>query len=124
MKEVIKLFDVDFEKILVSDDFAHIKNKETHANYFIGYKNDKKIKPLFIKFSQMTGFFNKFEKAQYMSFAIKDKKVLGKYKLIWNMISSIIGKTFDKQPIYDGKYLITKSKPYTVNTDFQKIIQK
>ena len=42
-KEVIQVSDVDIEKILISDEFAYGKNKETGAKYFIGLKTGKKI---------------------------------------------------------------------------------
>ena len=48
------------------------KTKKTDVKDFIGYKTGRKIRPLFIKFQQMIGFFNKFRKSQYMSLMIKD----------------------------------------------------
>lgn len=78
-KEVIKLFDEDFEKILVSDEFSFGKNKETDRKYFIGYKNDLKNWAIIHQVSKNAAvFLNKFEKTQYMSLVIKDKKVLEK----------------------------------------------
>ena len=88
---------------MVFHEFTYGKNKEANAKYFIGYKTDK-IRLLFIKFKQMTGFLNKFEKTQYMSFLIEDKKLLEKYESVWDRISNIIGKTWI-QPVYDRKYL-------------------
>ena len=88
---------------MVFHEFTYGKNKEANAKYFIGYKTDK-IRLLFIKFTQMTGFLNKFEKTQYMSLLIEDKKLLEKYESVWDGISNIIGKTLI-QPVYDRKHL-------------------
>ena len=37
----------------MSDVFAYGKNKKTDAKYFIGYKSDNKIRPLFIEIQQI-----------------------------------------------------------------------
>ena len=37
-----------------------VKTKKKDAKFFIGYKNDKFIRPLFNKFLQMAGFLNEF----------------------------------------------------------------
>ena len=50
-----------------------------------------------------------------MSFVIKDEKLLKKYDSIWNKLSSITEKKFDKKPVYDIKYLNTKIKFYNGN---------
>ena len=41
-KKAVNVNNVNIEGILISDEFAHGKNKETDAKYFIGYQNDKK----------------------------------------------------------------------------------
>ena len=56
-EELTDANDVDIEKILVLDQFAYNKNKETNAKYFIGYKTDK-IRSLLIELPQMVGFHN------------------------------------------------------------------
>ena len=50
--------DIDVNKILVS-------KKEQYGNYysfkyFIGYNGNDVIRPLFVKFPQMTSYINKF----------------------------------------------------------------
>ena len=49
----------------------------------------QKNRSLFNVLLKLTGFLNKFEKAQYMSFIIKDKKLHEKYESIGNKISNI-----------------------------------
>ena len=74
-KEVIDLRDVVIEKILVSEEFVSFKNKETDTKCFIRKKTDSNL-PLFINFTQMTEFINKFEKSQYMFFVIENEKAM------------------------------------------------
>ena len=45
----------DVEKILVSDGFSYVKNKEINAKCFTGYKKGKKFRPLAVQLSQMSG---------------------------------------------------------------------
>ena len=42
-----------------------------------------------------------------MTFKIEDKKLLEKYKSVWNKTENILGNNFDKQPINWEKYLHT-----------------
>ena len=37
--------NVDVEEIWVSDGFSYVKNKETNAKCFIGYKKGKTFRP-------------------------------------------------------------------------------
>ena len=58
-----------------------------------------------------------------MSFKVFDKELLKKYTEIWEKISSLMNKEFDRKPVYgdSDKYLKTKIKLYKdkVNTNFQ-----
>ena len=87
-----------------------MKKKETDAKCFIGSKMILKNGILFIMFPRMAGFINKFDKTQCIFFIINDKELLEKYESIWNRISNIIDKEFDRQLVYDGKYVNTKTK--------------
>lgn len=75
------------KKILVSGNFTYGKNKEKDAKNLIEHNSDKKIRQLFIHFSQMIG-----KKTPEYFVGIKDKKKLEKYELIWNKTTSITGK--------------------------------
>ena len=70
---------------------------------------NKKIKTS-IKFPQIIEYFNKFEKAQYISLVINIKELSEKYKSIWCRISNIVEKEFGKQPVYQRKYANIKRK--------------
>ena len=61
-----------------------------------------------------------FDKTKCMSFLIKHKKLLGIYTEIWKKASDIIKKEFDSKPVYNKKYLKTKTKSYNgkINTNF------
>ena len=50
--------------------------------YFIGYNNNDIIRQLYIKLSQMTGCFRKFNENSIMSFRVKHKQLL-KNNRIW-----------------------------------------
>ena len=78
-----------------------VKSKNQMQNISQDMKMVKKIRSLFIKFTQMMRFFNKFEKTQNMYFLIKDEKSLKKYESIWNRVKTITGEKTDKQPVYD-----------------------
>ena len=54
-KQAIGLDSVDTDKIVVSDKFKH---SEEGFKYFIGYQEDKTIKPLCIILPQMNGYKN------------------------------------------------------------------
>ena len=51
-----------------------------------------------------------FDKAKYMSFLIKHEELLEKYNEIRDKVCNTIKKVFDKEPVYNEKYLRTKIK--------------
>ena len=52
--------------------------------------------------------------------SIKDGELAEKYNKTWNKVSNIIKKGFDKETVYDAKYISTKIKSYNgkINTNF------
>ena len=50
--------------------------------------------------------------------------MLQKYNEIWNKISNLLKKAFDSKPVYNDKYITTKTKAYNNFTvmKYQKII--
>ena len=76
-KQPIDLNLVNVDQILISDKFKHTDDS---FKYFIGYKEDRIVKPLFIILPQMSGYIKYFENGgKKMSFVIKDDDVLDKY---------------------------------------------
>ena len=79
-KKVIKIDDVDVNKILISKEEPY--GSKNSFKYFIGYNDNDVIRPLCIKFPQMTGYVRSFESNTTMSFKISDKQLLKKYNQI------------------------------------------
>ena len=70
-KKVIKIDDIDANKILVSKEEPY--GSQNSFKYFIGYNDDDVIRPVCIKLPQMTRYVRKFEGNTTMSFKISDK---------------------------------------------------
>ena len=75
-KAINTIEDINTGNILVS-------KKEPYGNknsfrYFIGYYDNDVIRPLCIRFPQMTGYARKLDENATMSFIVKDKKLLKK----------------------------------------------
>ena len=102
--------DIDVNNILVS-------KKEPYGNknslkYFIGYNDNDIIRPLRIRFPQMTGYAKKINDNVTMSFIVKDKQLLKHYTKIWDKIEKLMKINFETNPVYgdDVKYIKTKIK--------------
>ena len=120
-KKVIKIDDINVNKILVSEEEPC--GSRNSFKYFIGYNNDNVIRPLCIKLPQMTGCVKNFDGNRTMSFKINDSKLLKNYNQIWKKVKKLLKIKFDSEPIYgnNDKYIKTKIKMYgdSVNTNFQ-----
>ena len=102
-KEPIGLFSVNVDQIVLSDKFKHNIKVFKH---FIGYQEDKIVKPLCIILPQMSGYIKYFENGgKNMSFLIKDDKVWDKYDKIWEVIKDKLVINFYSEPVYEYKYL-------------------
>ena len=115
-KKINNIEDIDVNNILVSKKEPY-GTKNSHK-YFIGYNDDDdNIRPLCIRFPQMTGYARKFNENATMSFIVKDKKLLNKYSKIWEAIEGLMKITFESKPVYgeDVKYIKTKIKTYAGN---------
>ena len=68
----------------------------------------------------MSAYRKYFDKTKYISFLIKDDKLLEKYNEIWEKIKNSLKKEFDSKPVYNEKYLKAKTKSYNgkINTNF------
>ena len=76
-KQPINLSLINVDQIVVSDKFNY---NDGGFKYFIGYREDKFVKPLCIILPQMSRYIKCFENdGKNMSFAIKDDDVLDKY---------------------------------------------
>ena len=120
-KKVIKIDDIDANKILVSKEEPYgLKNS---FKYFIGYNDNDDIRPLCIKLPQMIGYVKNFASNTTVSFKINDKQLLKKYNQIWKKFKNLLKIKFDSEPVYgdNDKYIKTKIKIYdgNVNTNSQ-----
>ena len=86
--------------------------------YFIGSKDTKKIRPLFIFLPKMNKYRKDFDETKYVTFFIKDDKSLEKYNEIWDKVKNSLKKEFNNKPIYNEKYLKIKSYNGKINTNF------
>ena len=76
-KQPINLYLINIDQIVVFDKFNY---SDGGFKYFIGYREDKFVKPLCIILPQMSRYIKCFENGgKNMSFAIKDDDVLDKY---------------------------------------------
>ena len=96
-KQTIDLDSVDTDKIIVSDKFRH---SEESFKYFIGYQEDKIVKPLSIILPQMNAYIKYFENGvKIMPFLIENGEAWEKYEDIWNVIKNKINIKFHSQPL-------------------------
>ena len=59
----------------------------------------------------MNGYAKHFDKRdRYMNPLVNDKQVQEKYNVIWNIIRSLFKKEFGSEPVYNDKYIKSKTK--------------
>ena len=116
-KKPLHIDDTDVNKILVSKKEPHGKNNS--LIYFIGYNDNDVIRPLYLKFSKMTGYVNEFNENKNtitMSLRVYDEQLFKKYNKIWKNVEKLMRIDFESKPIYgdddDNKYIKTKIKTY------------
>ena len=84
-KIIFNIDDIDVNKILVSKKEQYGKNNS--FIYFIEYNDNDIIRPSCLKFSKMTGYFNKFDENKMItSLMVKDKQLLKSYNKIWKKL--------------------------------------
>ena len=93
---------------------------EKDFKYFIGYKDDKKVRLLCIMPLKMSANRRDFHETKWMSFLIEDAELLEKYNEIWDKVSNNVKKWSDSEPVYNHKYLKSQKKilKRKVNTSF------
>ena len=86
-KIIYNINDTDVNKILVSEKVSNGKNNS--FKYFIGYNDNDVIRPLFVNFSEMTSYINKFKDKKVkittitVSLMVKDEQLFKNYNKIW-----------------------------------------
>ena len=80
-KKIFNIDDTDVNKILVPK--KETCGKYNSSKYFIGYNDNRVIRPLYLFISQTTGYINKFDIGKItMSLIIKDIQLFKKYNKI------------------------------------------
>ena len=79
----ISIKNIDVIKMVVSNKVSFGKEK---FKYFIGYTDHKQIKPSSIFLPKMSAYRKDFNETKYISFLIKDDKLLEKYNEIWKKV--------------------------------------
>ena len=88
--------NIDLNKIVVSNKFTFDKQDFT---YFIGYEDNKEIRPLGI-FLPGTSIYKRYsEKTKCMYFVIKGEFFSDKYMTIWKKVRNIIKTNFNSELI-------------------------
>ena len=85
----ISIKNIDINKLVVSNKVSLIKKG---FKYFIGYKNAKKNKPLWVFLPEMSVYRRSFDKTKYMFLYTKDDELFEKYKEIWENVKNSIKK--------------------------------
>ena len=89
-KSPILIKNIDINKIVISNRFTFGKQD---FKYFIGYKDNKEIRPLCIFFLEISTHKRYFDKSKCMYFIIKDEIFFDKYMTVWEKVSNTIKKT-------------------------------
>ena len=83
-KSPISLKNIDINKLVLSKKFSFGKQD---FKYFIGYNDNKEIRPLCIFFPEMSIYKSYFDKTKCMYFIIKDENFFDKYMTIWEKLA-------------------------------------
>ena len=116
----ININEIRINRIILFDKTSY-GNKSSFKHY-IGYSHpDGSLSPLNIRLPQLTGYVKYFNDVdKIINFLVADKKWLKKYNEIWDQIKSLFKKQFDKNPVYQNKYITAKLN----NTEFEHRILK
>ena len=92
---------------------SQFKKSKKSFKYFIGYKDDKKVRLLFAMLLKMSAYRRVFDENKYISFLIKNDELLVKYEF-WDKVPNTIKKG------NDSEHLRTKMKSYVgkISTNF------
>ena len=98
-KGPISIKYIDINNIVVVSNKISFDKKG--FKYFIGYKDAKKMRPLYIFLPKMSAYRKDFDENKYVSFLIKDDELLEKYIEIWEKVKNSFKKEFDSEPVYN-----------------------
>ena len=96
-KSSILIYDVDINKIVVPINVPFVKKG---FKCFIGYKDDRNVRSLFVILSRTSRYRRDFEENKYV-FLIKNEELVENYNEIWNNVSNSVKKGFDNEHVYN-----------------------
>ena len=106
-KSPILINNLDNNKIVVSNKFFFCKQD---FKYFISYKDNKKIRCLWILVPEISIYKRYSDKTKCLYIMMKDEHFFHKYMKIWEKVSNIIKNKFNSELIYHKKYLKAEKK--------------
>ena len=111
-KRAFQIDEVDVSKIQFSKKEPY--GTKNALKYFIGYNDNDVIRPLCLRFPQMTGYTKKLNENATMSYRVSNKQLLKNYNKIWEKVEKLLKIDFESKPVYgdDDKYIKTKIKIY------------
>ena len=113
-KKIFNIDNIDVNKILVSKKEQY--GKYNSFKYFIGYNDNRVIRPSYLFLLETTRYINKFDKNKVtISLMIKDIQLLKSYSKIWKKIEKLVNIDFNTKTTYgdeDDKYIKTRIKTY------------
>ena len=99
---LININEVDINKIMPFDKTSY--GNKGFFKYYIGYIHKGKAfpSPLNKKLPQLTGHTKHFDNNnKYINLLINDKKIIKKYKEIWDKIKRLCKREFDRKPLFN-----------------------
>ena len=114
----ININEIELNRIVLFDKISY--GHKGSFKHYIGYSNpDGNLSPLSIRLPQLTGYAKHFNDVdKIINFLVADKKLLKKYNEICGKIKSLFKREFDKNPVYENKYITAKLN----GTEFEHII--
>ena len=94
-----------------------VSSGKKSCSYFIGYKDNEKVKPLCKIFQKLSQYRKIFKETIIRHFSINCYKNIIKP---WIKSAIVLKKGFDSEPVYNEKYLKIKIKSYEgkISTNF------
>ena len=86
-KGPISIKNIDINKVVITNMVSFGRKKE--FAYFLVNKDAKKSRPLCIFLPKMTAYRKDFDETKYLSFLIKDHKLLEKYNKFWKTLKIV-----------------------------------
>ena len=87
------------------------KINDSTCKYYVGYCEDKLMRPLCVVMPQMSRYIKYFsDGGKNMSFFSDDKDVYEKYGAIWTKVGKLLKLKFSVNAIRDDKYVCCKLK--------------